>query len=342
MQKKIKGVFAAGVTGGHIYPALAVAEEMGKMIHLDALFVGSGRGAEKSIYSSSFPFRHTVLPARGSDRSKFSYVFFNSIALLKAIFLLKKEKVDFVFTTGSYVGGVVAYAAHLLRIPIFIHESNVDVGVANIRVTRYAKISFCAFEDSAKHLKNARVSGTPVRKEFFMDKDSGFKMMYGDVNVLVFGGSEGSETIDKITEILSSKYPRYTFIHVGTRNVKGENVKNFEYVENMAYFMRNSDFVIARAGASTIAEIMAVKIPAILVPWSDSLNSHQRKNAIKLAKMGCALVLDENGEDFERNLSYAFEKLVKNADDIRENLKNHTSKMASRVIANAILKAITS
>ncbi len=289
----------AGVTGGHIYPALAVAKELEKYCNLRATFIGSGRGAEKNIYNERFPYNYITLKSSGSDRNKFYYAYHNSKALVKAFFTLKKIHPDFVFTTGGYVGGIVAYAAHILKIPIFLHESNLDVGIANRKITPYAKISFCAFEQSKKFLKNAIVSGTPVREEFFLPKDGKFKEKFGEKTVLIFGGSEGSDFLDRITKELSKQFKSVTFIHMGRTVVKSKNVVHYDYIENMAYFMRNVNVIVSRAGASTLAEIIASKTPAILVPWKRALNSHQLKNARYLTENSAAFVVDEdeNGVD---------------------------------------------
>ncbi len=341
MRKEIKGIFAAGVTGGHIYPALAVAEELKDMISFDALFIGSGKGAEKNIYTSRFPFRHITVPARGSDHSKISYAFFNSLALLKSLFILKREKADFVFTTGGYVGGIVAYAAHLLRIPIFLHESNTEVGVSNTFTTRYSVVSFCTFKESADSLRNAFISGTPVRKEFYLEKDKDFKKKYGPKTVLVLGGSEGSEVMDHITEILAKRYKEHTFIHVGPTKVNEKNVLNFEYVENIAYFMRNANILVSRAGASTIAEMLAVRIPALLVPWSGSLNLHQFKNASALSNLNVAIVLDERTEKFEEKAVNSFEKVMKAAQNMHQKMEElFPTQRAAQIIAKKILERI--
>jgi UDP-N-acetylglucosamine--N-acetylmuramyl-(pentapeptide) pyrophosphoryl-undecaprenol N-acetylglucosamine transferase len=340
--KEIKGVFAAGVTGGHIYPALAVAKEIEKMRPLQALFIGTGRGAEKDIYNDEFPFEHLTLKSSGSDRSRLYYVYHNSKALIKAFFILKKFHPHFVFTTGGYIGGIASYAAHLLKIPIFLHESNVEVGIANKKLTSYASISFCTFEQSKKSLKNPFVSGTPVREEFFFPKDEDFKEKFGSKTVLIFGGSEGSDFLDKITKSLSSKLEDVVFIHTGKSVVKTHNVKHFDYIHDMAYFMRNVDAVVCRAGASTLAEIMASKVPAILVPWKGALNSHQMKNAKYLQSLSAAVVVDED-ETNDAKMKELLEMLLdpKTNENYRNKLRTISPKNSpAKIIAEKILEKL--
>ena len=341
-EKAIRGIFAAGVTGGHIYPALAVAKEIEKIHPLRALFVGTGRGAEKDIYNENFPFEHIALKSSGSDKSRISYLYFNSTALLKALVVLKKKHPDFVFTTGGYVGGIVGYAAHILKIPIFLHESNLEVGIANKKLSPYTKISFCAFEQSKKDLNNPYVCGTPVRDSFFLPRDEEFKKDFGDKTVLVFGGSEGSDFLDEITKSLSTKLREVKFIHTGKKKVEAPNVTHFDYIQDMAYFMRNVDLVICRAGASTLAELIASKTPSILVPWKGALNSHQMKNAEYLESISAAFMVDE-----EKTSISQLQELVQKAlqpqvnSFMREQLKKISpSSSPAKIIAEKILEHI--
>ena len=331
------------MTGGHIYPALAVAQEIEKLYPLKALFIGSGRGAERRIYDDHFPFEHVILKSKGSDGSRISYLYLNSKAFLKSLFILKRFRPDFVFTTGGYVGGIVAYAAHVLKIPIFLHESNVEVGIANKRITSYARISFCAFEQSREALKNPYVSGTPVREDFFFPKDESFKRKFPSKTVLIFGGSEGSNFLDESTNFLSSQLKEVEFIHAGKQRVERENVVHFDYIDDMAYYMRNVDVVISRAGASTLAELIACKVPSILVPWKGALNSHQMKNARYLESLSAAFVMDEQNDD----VTYLKKLLEKALDDdvnsmMRKKLESIAPSLSpAKIIAQKIISSLT-
>ncbi len=309
-RKKIKGVFAAGVTGGHIYPALAVAQEMGGMVPLDAVFVGVGKGAEPRIYAD-FPYEYVKVRAVGSDAGRILYFYRNSMAFFKVRTLLKKTKADFVFTTGGYIGGIVGYAAHLLKIPLFLHESNTEVGISNRRLSRYAAMSFCAFEPTKSVLNNAVVVGTPVRNGFSLPQNEDFKEKFSvgkkKKTVLVFGGSEGSNTLDGVLKKIASSFNDIVFFHIGREKVNSSNVIHFDYYENMPYLMRNVDALISRAGASTIAEIVESATPAILIPWKGALNNHQEENARYLGEKVGAFVVDED----EMNVDDMIELITK-------------------------------
>ncbi|BBJ27544.1 UDP-N-acetylglucosamine--N-acetylmuramyl-(pentapeptide) pyrophosphoryl-undecaprenol N-acetylglucosamine transferase [Athalassotoga saccharophila] len=342
IQTEIKGIFAAGVTGGHIYPALAVADEISKIVKLKALFVGTGRGAEAKIFKN-FKYEYIQIPAAGSDSSRIKYLYKNAIATLKISRLISKFSPDFVFTTGGYIGGITGYVAHKKGIPLFLHESNVQPGISTKKLSEYAMISFCAFEETARSLKNGLFVGMPVREGFESGKDPEFLKKFPAMKVLAFGGSEGSNVIDRIVENLSKRMKEITFFHIGPSKIENDNVVNFEYYENIPYLMRNCDVIISRAGASTIAEIIQSAKPAILVPWKGSLNGHQELNAKYLEKMGGAFVVDEEKIDLDDIIS-TIQKLSQS--QFYETISNNLKKLRpaanpSLIIAKQIIEKVS-
>jgi UDP-N-acetylglucosamine--N-acetylmuramyl-(pentapeptide) pyrophosphoryl-undecaprenol N-acetylglucosamine transferase len=294
---EIRGIFAAGVTGGHIYPALAVADEISKIVDLKALFIGTGRGAEPKIFRN-FKYDYVVIHAVGSDASKLKYIYKNAIASIRISKLLDKFRPDFVFTTGGYIGGITGYTAHKKGIPVFLHESNVEPGISTKKLSSYSKISFCAFEKTAEILQNGLYVGMPVREGFDLERDEAFIQKFPMKKILAFGGSEGSSVIDEIVDVISAKMENVVFFHIG-RKIDKPNVVNYDYYDDIPYLMRNCDLVISRAGASTIGEIIQSTKPALLVPWKGSLNAHQEANAKYLADLKSAFVIDEDKIDFD-------------------------------------------
>ena len=341
--QKVKGIFAAGVTGGHIYPAIAVAEEMRKIVPLEATFIGTGRGAESRIFRN-FPYKYKIIRARGSDVGRFSYIYHNGLAFFQAILTVQKIRPHFIFTTGGYIGGIVGYAAHLLRVPVFLHEANVNAGVSNKKLSRYTLIEFCSFKPTMKEFPHAVLNGTPIRSDFYKLRDDNFKAEFSIVDdskiVLAFGGSEGADKIDEIVDEVADEMKGYVFFHVGKLKIEKPNVIHFDYLDDMAYIMKNVDAVISRAGASTIAEIIASSRPAILVPWKDSLNSHQESNARYLKEAGGAFVIDES--NFSREtVKKLLEKIVE--PEINSKMSRALEDLSSgshsaEVIARTIIK----
>lgn len=340
-RKRIKGIFAAGVTGGHIYPALAVAQKIEETVSMDAIFIGVGKGAEPRIYTK-FPYKYMKIHAVGSDVGKISYFYKNSLALFKTYIWLKKTKPDFVFTTGGYIGGIVGYAAHLLKIPLFLHESNADAGISNKKLSQYAVMSFCAFESTKDTLINGIVVGTPVRNGFSLPQDKDFKKRFptcvGKATVLVFGGSEGSNALDSILRKTASSLRDIVFFHIGKKRLNSPNVIHFDYFEDMPYLMRNVDALICRAGASTIAEIVESSTPAILIPWRGALNDHQKSNARYLEDELGAFVADED----EMNVDDMIKLITKIVEpDVNLKMSSNLKKLRSQELpACAIAKKI--
>lgn len=297
-QTEVRGIFAAGVTGGHIYPAVAVADQISKLVNLKVLFIGTGKGAEPKIFKN-LKYDHLAVNAAGSNASKIVYFYRNFVALKRISHILDEFKPNFVFTTGGYIGGITGYAANKKDIALFLHESNVDPGISTKRLSLYSKISFCAFEKTSKVLDNGIFVGTPVRDGFDLEIDKEFIEKFPMKKVLAFGGSEGSEVIDEIVKNLSSKIKDTIFFHIGPNRIESSSVVNYDYYENIPYLMRNCDIVISRAGASTMAEIIQSAKPSILVPWSGALNGHQASNAKYLADLGSAFVVNEKRIDFD-------------------------------------------
>ena len=342
IHKKIKGVFAAGVTGGHIYPALAVAQEIGKMMPLDAIFIGVGKGAEPRIYAN-FPYKYKKIYAVGSDAGRISYFYKNLVALLKARALIKKTRADFVFTTGGYIGGVVGYAAHLLKVPLFLHESNTTVGISNRKISQYAALSFCSFEATKNVLSNAIVVGTPVRDGFSLPRDEGFKEKFSirqkEKTILIFGGSEGSNALDDILKETAPLLRNVVFFHIGRKKVDSSNVIHFDYYEDMPYLMRNVDALICRAGAGTVAEMVESATPAILIPWKGALNNHQESNARYLEKKLGAFMVNEDEISVEKMVEL-ITKIVEL--DVNARMSSNLKKLRSQELpARVIAKKIT-
>ncbi len=341
IQTEIKGIFAAGVTGGHIYPAVAVADEMSKIVNLRALFVGTGRGAEAKIFKN-FKYDYVQIPATGSDSSRIKYLYKNAIATLKISRLISSFSPNFVFTTGGYIGGITGYISHKKGIPLFLHESNVQPGISTKKLSEYAVTSFCAFEETARSINGIFV-GMPVREGFELGKDPEFLKKFPAMKILAFGGSEGSNVIDRIVQDLSKRMKEIIFFHIGPLKIENDNVVNFEYYEDIPYLMRNCDVVISRAGASTVAEIIQSAKPSILVPWKGALNGHQELNAKYLEKMGGAFVVDEERIDLEMIIS-TIQKISQK--EFYESVSNNLKKLRptsnpSTTIAKMIIEKIS-
>jgi UDP-N-acetylglucosamine--N-acetylmuramyl-(pentapeptide) pyrophosphoryl-undecaprenol N-acetylglucosamine transferase len=209
---------------------------------------------------------------------------------------------------GGYSSGPVVLAAWLLRIPTLIIEPNVYPGFANRILSRFASRAAVAFEETAGWFgRKARVTGVPVRSEFFEVPAQATPRT--PPTLLVYGGSRGSQPINKlIVEALPFLSPeKVSIIHqTGPQNYEevsaryednGFPAEVLPYIDNMPGYFAKADLVLCRAGASTMAEITAAGKPAILIPFPHATDDHQRKNAEALAVRGAAVLLHQKSTD---------------------------------------------
>lgn len=306
---------SGGGTGGHIYPALAVVNQL-KKIEPDTqvLYVGSQRGIESDIVPKlGLPFQ--ALEIQGFKRSlslsnfKTVYLFLKSVR--KARRLIHDFKPDVVLGTGGYVSGAVLYAAAKMGIPTVIHEQNSVVGVTNRFLSRYVDKIAINFEAARSQFPANKVvmTGNPRAQEA-VNVVSDFSLSDYQLDdalptVMVVGGSQGALKINKVMiEALSelAKRPYQVIFVTGpkryedviTSSVSSPNVAIRAYVDNMPAVLPKLAAIVGRAGATTLAEITAVGVPAILIPSPYVTADHQTKNAQSLVQAGAATMIAES------------------------------------------------
>ncbi len=303
-------VIAAGGTGGHIFPALSIANELIKRKEKRRIvFIGSKRGLERKIIPKE-GFDLIEIDIAGIKGKKLFEKVRHGIkatsSLFRCIGHLKRLKPSIVIGTGSYVSGPVVLAGWILRIPTVIQEQNLYPGITNRFLSRLVRETAVSFEESKKYLHGqVTFTGNPVRREFVTIR----RKKRGDqLSVLVFGGSQGASTINKgILEslpLIKELKSRLKIVHQ-TGPADFEAVKNaymqegfqaevYEFLSDMPKRFEEADLMICRAGASTIAEILAAGKASILVPFPKATNDHQRKNALALEEKGAAIVCEDS------------------------------------------------
>ncbi len=307
----MKVLITAGGTGGHILPALALAREIKARNFGEVLFVVSSREQDREIISSKgVDFK--VLPIT-SLQSKNIFAVLNFLARLFAgtigsACILLKFKPDCVVGFGGYVSGPIVLMASLSGIKTIIHEQNVYPGKANRILARFVNKIAISFPDAKNYLKGFEskivFSGNPLREGL---KRGDRPRPAGFFNALVIGGSQGAHKLNIIMPEAISLIPdtqrnMLNIIHIAGKNdmveveksYKKLGIKNrvFSFTEDMAKLYNECDFVISRAGAMTVSELMALAIPAILVPYPYA-GGHQRFNAMALENAGSGIMLEE-------------------------------------------------
>lgn len=317
----IFAVIAGGGTSGHVVPALAIAELLVESGYAprSLYFIGSNRGAEVKLLAHS-PHPHSLLRVDGLQRSLNPRSLVRSAMMLPMMWravrvargLLVSLQPRVVVSVGGYASIPAARAAHRLSIPVVTCSYDRRPGLATRLQSRYSVASAVAYMPSDLH--NAQLTGAPVRAALrHLNRAvarsaarSRLRVAEDRQLVVVMGGSLGSEVLNStlrgVVELWADRGDLAILHLSGTRyftaefpNLKSERIdyQRLAYCDNMADVYAAADLVIARAGASSVAEIATVGVPSILIPWKDAAENHQQINAEWLVERGGALVLDE-------------------------------------------------
>ncbi|UCD58231.1 MAG: undecaprenyldiphospho-muramoylpentapeptide beta-N-acetylglucosaminyltransferase [Candidatus Hydrogenedentota bacterium] len=318
----MKVALAGGGTGGHVFPSIAIAEELRKRDpHLQLMYLGTSGSIEERVATEMMiPFRPIVvegMPA-GNVFRKFRSVLSAVVGLSQSLAILFRFRPNAVVGTGGYVSLPPILAASALRIPTIIHEQNCIPGRANRLGCRFADVVTIHFDKSRHHFPAVapRVVGNPIRSDFLPQRleviDRGESRRKLGLNadkftVLLLGGSRGAHSLNvAMVDALPHLDPRCFQLVCMTgkedyREVRaaceraGIPAAVFRFIDDMVTAYTAADLVISRAGASTLAEITAVGIPAILVPYPHATGRHQELNARVLVEEGAAEMI-MNGE----------------------------------------------
>lgn len=297
---------ACGGTGGHINPAVAVADLLRKEGHTLSLIVSGTRSAEAPLIQQ---WQEPLLRS-GARPIKDPR---NLLAILRCCRFLKKQRPDVLFATGGYTSFAPVVAARWLGIPVVLHEANSLAGKAVKFLAKHFTIASVAtsFEDTAKQLPNAKTvfTGLPLRESVLQNlaKAQAIEKSPDSFSVLVTGGSQGARGLNNlvapILASLAKSDPNVRILHqCGTADLEAmetvyaqtpNQVKVVPFVEDMGTAYGQADLVIARAGAATCFEIARCAIPAIFVPLPTAADDHQTKNAEALVASGGAICVNQ-------------------------------------------------
>ncbi|QSX06151.1 undecaprenyldiphospho-muramoylpentapeptide beta-N-acetylglucosaminyltransferase [Sedimentibacter sp. zth1] len=337
-------LITGGGTGGHINPALAIAQ---KIVEVDdknsILYVGTKSGMESDLVPKQ-GFEFETISAKYLER-KISLENLKTVAIsikgvVQSMKIIKQYKPDVVVGTGGYVCGPVVLAASLKKIPTMIHEQNVFPGITNKLLSRVVNKIAISFEEASKYFKyknKLTVVGNPVRKEVInsnrYESRKKFKLKTNDVFIYSFGGSGGQKSLNDaiiryINTIKNSQNIR--LLHVtGKRLYKDfyetlekenvvipSNVTVVDYMYDSPSALSASDLVIGSAGAITIAEITKIGVPSILIPKAYTAENHQEYNARALENKGASVVVLER-ELSGNKLSETIDKIVNNEKQLK-------------------------
>ncbi len=299
-------ILAGGGTGGHVIPALAIAQQLQKQYHAEILFIGTARGIENRLVpAAGFPLRLVQVGALKNVSLMTRLRTFSDLprSVWESRRIFHEFRPDIVIGVGGYASGPGMLAAVLMRIPTLVFEPNFVPGFANRMVARFVSAAAVHFEETGRYFRRCEVTGVPVREAFFQ--------IAGEPaapTVLVFGGSQGAHAINLIVmesaaELLS-RTPGLRIIHqTGERDFAdvqaayaklGGAVEAHRFIDDMPGAFARASLLICRSGASTVAEVTAAGKPTIFIPFPRAADDHQKRNAEALERAGAAVMIEES------------------------------------------------
>lgn len=349
---------AGGGTGGHVFPGVALAEEVvTRHPGNDAVFVGTARGLEaKVVPQAGFPIE--LIDVKGLKGKGLLDTARNLLllprSLVQSFRILRKWRPDIVVGVGGYASGPVVLAAWLMKIPTAVQEQNAIAGFTNRVLGRVAQAAFTAFPEAARHFPRRKVYqlGNPIRRTL-MDNFMRPEARHPTPSVLVFGGSQGAHALNmRVIEALphlADLRGALRFTHqTGARDreqvERGYRACGFEpdvreFITDMSGAYAQADLVVCRAGATTLAELTVCKKPSILVPFPLAADNHQVQNARSLVDAGAAVMIEERdltGEVLAREI-----RAILGDPDRREQMSRAAGRLGSPAASREIADVCT-
>lgn len=310
----MRAILAGGGTGGHVIPALAIAQELKNVHRAEVVFIGTPRGIEtRLVPKAGFDLKLVKVGAlnRVSAATRFKTMLDLPKAIAASRNIIRQFRPDVMIGVGGYASGPAMLAARLSRVPTIIFEPNIFPGFANRMLAPFAAAAAVHFKETCKYFRQCSVTGVPVRQAFF---DLPPRRQDGRKHLLVFGGSQGARAINAaILEALAQLYSSVPGLHI----VHQTGEKEYEqvaraylelnvaaevspFIDDMPRAFGEADLIICRSGASTVAEITAASKPAIFIPLPTAADDHQRKNAQALVDAGAAHIIPQAELSAER------------------------------------------
>jgi UDP-N-acetylglucosamine--N-acetylmuramyl-(pentapeptide) pyrophosphoryl-undecaprenol N-acetylglucosamine transferase len=303
-------MIAGGGTGGHVIPALAIAGALKSAYDAEVCFIGTARGMETRLVPQA-GYALELIEVGQLNRVSLATKLKTMVALPRGILhclgLLRRWRPEAVVGVGGYASGPAMLAALILRVPTLAFEPNAVPGMANRLIGKRISAAAVNFAPTRGYFRNAEVTGIPVRAEFFALAP---RPPQSAPRLLVMGGSQGARTLNQkmpqVAKALLDEVPGLTILHqAGARHAEtteaayaasgapADRWRVQPFLEDMPSQFAASDLILARSGASTVAELAASGKPSLLVPFPQAADDHQRKNAEVLVEGGAAVMLLE-------------------------------------------------
>ena len=374
VRRKVVTIIAGG-TGGHIFPAISCFHFLKDKF--DICIITDSRGNKyfnqiKKNKKNKFDLIviNSMSPYKSGLIQKFKFLLYTLFSILKSLFILIRTRPNLLIGFGGYTTVFPCIIGKIIGIKFIIHEQNAIMGRANKLLERFANISLVSFENTMPETNSRKriFCGTPVRNEFFEDKNNKLKNNRNkkNLNILIFGGSLGSDffseklphafcKIDK--NILNKLQITHQIINPKINKVKQKymshnvsaSVKKF--FNNIHEYYKNADLIICRAGGSTLAEIIVSKIPSIIIPFNKALDNHQMINSRLISNNNLGWVINENDfdikyfnkiiKDLVLKKNILFEKKKKFCSFNKKISKITNNKLPNQILYDSIMKILS-
>ena len=318
-------LIASGGTGGHFYPGFALGEEFKRQGYEVLFVVRKDDPAAKVLSAHGLHYKEIDfmgLPRSINPVRHFKFVCKLVKALRQTRQIVRDFRPDVAIGTGGYISFPLIFTAHFMGVKTAVHDSNARLGLANKVCGKFTDLFMLGLPTPEK-VKNGVLTSTPVRAEFGLPADRAVQLQALHLDptkptVLVVGGSQGAKDLNGAVAACAKAFSNWQFIHItGERwfeSVRGlyaglSNAAVLPYSHEIYALMKSVDLIICRSGASTLAELMCCKLPAILVPFPHAAANHQYYNAKIFADAGCAKIVPDDAH-LPSALAQAFKALV--------------------------------
>jgi UDP-N-acetylglucosamine--N-acetylmuramyl-(pentapeptide) pyrophosphoryl-undecaprenol N-acetylglucosamine transferase len=349
-------VIAGGGTGGHLFPGIAIAEEfLRRDDKAEVIFIGTKKGIESRLLGP-LGYELREIDIEGVKGRGFKAlvrgVYQIPLSMWQSRRILKQFYANIVVGVGGYASGPTVLTAHFMNIPTVIAEQNVVPGITNRILGKFANKIFVTYTQTQKYFPQDKVilSGNPVRAAFAAGRSKA-KEKKDFWQLLIFGGSQGAEAINKavinmLPQLQNMKNKVRVVHQTGARQFEkvkktykqfGIQVKVLPFIVDMAAAYAAADLIICRAGATSLAEITAAGKAAILIPYPWAANDHQTKNAQAMAKASAAVVIKEN--ELTSSRLFGVVKNLLNNEKKLEDMKEKSAQLGNINAAGNIVDA---
>ncbi|MDC8102540.1 undecaprenyldiphospho-muramoylpentapeptide beta-N-acetylglucosaminyltransferase [Chryseobacterium rhizosphaerae] len=365
MNKKLKIVLSGGGTGGHIFPAIAIADEIKKRFpDAEFLFIGAnGKMEMEKVPQAGYKIEGIDIAGidRGNLLSNLGLPFKILKSLSRSKKIIKAFAPDFAVGTGGFASGPALYEASKMGIPIFIQEQNAHAGVTNKILSKKAKAVFTAYPKvEGFPAEKIKFLGNPIRSAIIsgMQETAQAKEKMGlnpdKLTILSVGGSLGSRTLNNawkshLNEIVNKDYQLvwqtgkldYKDIIEETKDVDTRNIQILEFIKDMELAYSAADIIVSRAGAIAISELAVAQKPVLLVPFPFAAEDHQTKNAMNLVKKNAARMVKDS--EMQEKFWNVLSEICENESvrkEMSDNLKYFAKPNAAKEIVDEIFNKL--